>query len=476
MLHGYQRYCVDFIREHPSCALLLDMGLGKTVTTLTAISRLVFEDLEVTKVLVVAPLRVARDTWPAEIAKWPHLKNLSYSLVLGSREERDAALRRNTVLYIINRENIPYLVERYKSMRRKWDFDMVVIDELSSFKSPQAKRFKALRSVRPLTKRWVGLTGTPAPNGLLDLWAEIYILDGGERLGRFISRYREEYFRPGAYNPQTNIVYRYDILPGAEEKIYRKISDMTVSMTAKDYLKMPDLVSVKRAVRMDGRERAMYEKLKSDMVLTLDGGGGDIDAMTSASLSNKLLQMANGRVYDEDGEARFIHRRKAEALTDLVEEANGQTVLVAYWFRHDLAAIMEAMEAAGYEAREIRESRDVADWNAGKIPVGLIHPASAGHGLNLQAGGHILVWYGMTWSLELYQQTNARLYRQGQTHVVTIHHIVCEDTIDVRVLAALESKHVTQDRLIGAVRAELGAEDAKTGVPGRAGTVYSEGG
>lgn len=452
-LHDYQKYCVDFICGHPSCALFLDMGLGKTVTTLTAIKKL-HDEGEIRKVLVVAPLRVARDTWPAEVEKWEHLEGVTYSTVVGTKPERLKALEKEALVYFINRENVEFLVMIYREQKKRWDFDMVVIDELSSFKSAQAKRFKALRSIRPFVKRWVGLTGTPASNGLLDLWAEMYLLDGGERLGRFISRYRQEYFRPSQFNPQTGIVYKYAALPGAEEQIYKRIDDITVSMKARDFLKMPSLVMADRTVEMSAGERVKYDTLKRDMVLKLDGG--DVDAKNAASLAGKLLQIANGRVYDENHEVAAIHDRKLEALEDLVEEANGHPVLVCYWFRHDLSAIMEVSKKWTAQAREIRSSEDIKDWNAGKILLGLIHPASAGHGLNLQAGGHIMAWYGLTWSLELYQQANARLYRQGQEHVVTIHHIICKGTIDEQVIRALMEKDATQERLIAAVKAELG--------------------
>ena len=454
-LHKYQEYCVDFICRHPSCALFLDMGLGKTVTTLTAVKKL-HDEGEVRKVLVIAPLRVARDTWPAEAEKWDWLEGVTYSTVVGSKKERLEAVKKDALVYFVNRENVEFLVKLYHEEKKRWDFDMVVIDELSSFKSPQAKRFRALRSVRPLVKRWVGLTGTPASNGLLDLWAEMYLLDGGERLGKFVSKYRDAYFRPSQFNPQTGIVYKYVPLPGAEEAIYKRISDITVSMKARNFLKMPSLVMADRMVEMSAGEKAKYDKLKRDLVLKLDGG--DVDAKNAASLAGKLLQIANGMVYDENHEAAPIHGRKLEALEDLVEEANGHPVLVCYWFRHDLSAIMAASAKWGVQARELRSSGDIKDWNDGKILLGLIHPASAGHGLNLQAGGHIMAWYGLTWSLELYQQANARLYRQGQEHVVTIHHIICKGTIDEQVIRALKEKDATQERLIAAVKAELGGK------------------
>jgi len=409
--------------------------------------------LSVSKVLVIAPLRVARDTWPAEIRKWDHLRDLDVSVIVGDAKTRTAAINRPAMVYIINRENTKWLVEYYEKNGRRWDFDCVVIDELSSFKNHQSQRFKWLRKIRPYVKRWIGLTGTPTSNGLMDLWAEIGILDGGERLGRFIGRYREAYFRPGAMNPHTGIVYQYTIRPGAEEQIYRKISDITISMKALDYLKMPEYVSVIHEVQMNPAERDIYDRMKNDLIIPLEDG--DIDAVNAASLSNKLLQMSNGAVYDENQSVRLIHQRKLEMLEDLIEAANGQPVLVAYWFRHDKARIQEYLKSIGCETREIKESKDIQDWNAGKIPVALIHPASAGHGLNIQDGGHILIWFGLTWSLELYMQANARLWRQGQKSTVTIHHIITKGTVDEDVMAALEAKDVTQEKLIAAVKARL---------------------
>ena len=409
--------------------------------------------LSVSKVLVIAPLRVARDTWPAEIRKWDHLKDLDVSVIVGDAKTRTAAINRPAMVYIINRENTKWLVEYYEKNGRRWDFDCVVIDELSSFKNHQSQRFKWLRKIRPYVKRWIGLTGTPTSNGLMDLWAEIGILDGGERLGRFIGRYREAYFRPGAMNPHTGIVYQYALRAGAEEQIYRKISDITISMKALDYLQMPECISVSHEVEMSPAERDIYDKMKNDLIIPLEDG--DIDAVNAASLSNKLLQMSNGAVYDENGNVRLIHQRKLEMLEDLIEAANGQPVLVAYWFRHDKARIHGYLKSIGYEPREIKESKDIQDWNSGKIPVALIHPASAGHGLNIQDGGHILIWFGLTWSLELYMQANARLWRQGQKSTVTIHHIVTKGTVDEDVMAVLEAKDVTQEKLIAAVKARL---------------------
>ena len=451
--HAYQRYCIDYIKTHPISVLFLDMGLGKTVTTLTALRDMMLDDMSVSKVLVIAPLRVARDTWPAEVEKWDHLHDLDVSVMVGNVKERTAALNHRAMIYVINRENVQWLVGYYEKNGLRWDFDCVVIDELSSFKNHKSLRFKWLRKIRPFVRRWIGLTGTPTSNGLMDLWAEIGIMDGGERLGRFIGRYRDAYFKAGSMNPQTGVVFSYVPRKGAEEQIYERISDITISMRALDYLDMPECVYVNHEVQMSDPERKLYDQLKNDLIIHLEDG--DIDARNAAALSNKLLQMSNGAVYDEYNETRVIHNRKLEMLDDLIEQANGQPVLIAYWFRHDRTRIVEHLLAQGYEPRDIRESDDIKDWNAGKIDVALIHPASAGHGLNIQEGGHILIWFGLTWSLELYQQTNARLWRQGQKSTVTIHHIVTRGTMDERVLAALEAKDVTQEKLIAAVKAQF---------------------
>ena len=414
------------------------------------------DELQVSRVLVIAPLRVARDTWPAEIEKWDHLRDLEVSVIVGDQKKRVAAINANALVYVINRENVKFLVDYFEKNGQRWPYDMVVIDELSSFKNYQSQRFKWLRKVRPFVRRWIGLTGTPTSNGLMDLWAEIGILDGGERLGRFIGRFREAYFKPGSMNPSTGVVFSYVPRPGAEEQIYSRISDITISMKALDYLDMPECIYVDHEVEMSAPERKLYDQLRTDLIIPTEDG--DIDAANAASLSNKLLQMANGAVYDENKEARFIHERKLEMLEDLIESANGQPVLVAYWFKHDHSRILTHLAKAGYslaEVRDLKESKDIKDWNEGKIPIALIHPASAGHGLNIQAGGHILIWFGLTWSLELYQQTNARFWRQGQQETVTIHHIVAKDTVDEDVLAALASKDVTQEKLIAAVKARL---------------------
>lgn len=441
--HEYQSYATEFILSHPISAVFLEMGLGKSVITLSAIFDLCLDSFLVCKVLVIAPLRVARDTWPAEIKKWDHLKELSYSVAVGTEKERIDALKKQSTLYIINRENVDWLVHKSGI---PFHFDMVVIDELSSFKSYGAKRFKSLLKVRPSVKRIVGLTGTPSSNGLMDLWAEFRILDLGQRLGRYISHYRNTYFKPDKRNAQ--IVFSYKPLQGAEEEIYKQISDITISMKSTDYLKMPEYVSNEVFVTLSDKEWKVYSEFKEEMVANL--GDEEIDAVNAAVLSGKLLQMANGAVYDSENKAHVIHEKKLDALEDLIEGANGKPVLVAYWYKHDLERIKDR-----FPVRQIQSSKDIEDWNDGKIPIAVIHPASAGHGLNLQSGGSTLIWFGLTWSLELYQQTNARLYRQGQKDTVIVHHIITKNTIDEDVLLALSRKEKTQDALIDAVKANL---------------------
>ena len=441
--HDYQQYAIDFIKNNEVAAVLLDMGLGKTSITLTAVNDLIFDSFEVSKVLVIAPFRVARDTWPAEIKKWDHLKHLRYSVAVGSESERLAALRKEADIYIINRENVDWLVNKSKV---PFNFDMVVIDELSSFKSHQSKRFKSLLKVRPFIKRIVGLTGTPSSNGLMDLWAQFRILDMGKRLGRYITHYRSAYFLPDKRSADR--IFTYKPADGAEQMIYDRISDITISMKSADYLKLPECIINEVPVFMDTKEKAIYETFKEDMVAKIKDE--EIDAANAAVLSGKLLQMANGCIYDEDKKAIKIHDRKLDALEDLIESANGKPLLVAYWFQHDLARIKER-----FPVREIKTSKDIEDWNKGKIPLAVIHPASAGHGLNLQTGGSTLVWFGLTWSLELYQQCNARLHRQGQTDTVVIHHIIAKGTIDEDVMAALQRKEKIQNALINAVKAKL---------------------
>ena len=442
--HDYQKYAIDYIEAHPVAAVLLDMGLGKTVISLTAVFDLLFDSFLVHRVLVIAPLRVARDTWPAEIQKWKHLSGLTYAVAVGTARERKAALLQSSDVTIVNRENLGWLID---SSGVPFDYDMVIVDELSSFKNHRSKRFKALMKVRPSIKRIVGLTGTPSSNGLMDLWAEFQLLDQGKRLGRFISQYRLNYFVPDKRNGE--IVYSYKPLPGAEDAIYQRISDITISMKSTDHLKMPELISTEYEVQLSEEERKRYEELKSDLVLQLHGD--EITAANAAALTGKLAQLSNGAVYSDDGKIIEFHDRKLDALEDIIEAANGKPLLVAYWFRHDLERIRKR-----FDVREIKSSEDIKDWNAGKIPVAVVHPASAGHGLNLQSGGSTLVWFGLTWSLELYQQTNARLWRQGQaSSTVVIQHIVTADTIDGQILNALRRKDKTQAALINAVKAVM---------------------
>ena len=442
--HNYQAYAIDYIETHPIAAVLLDMGLGKTVISLTAIADLLFDSFEAHRILVVAPLRVARDTWPAEIAKWEHLQHLTFAVCVGTPKERRAALISGADITIINRENLGWLID---SSGFNFDYDMVIIDELSSFKNHKSKRFQSLMKVRPKVKRIIGLTGTPSSNGLMDLWAEFKLLDLGERLGRFITHYRNNYFIPDKRNGE--IIYSYKPMPYAEDAIYRRISDITISMKSTDHLQMPELITSQYEVQLSEEETQRYEELKADFILALPEG--EVTAANAASLTGKLSQLANGAIYDDDGNIIEFHDRKLDALEDLIEAANGKPLLVAYWFKHDLSRIKKR-----FDVREIKSSKDITDWNAGKIPVAVIHPASAGHGLNLQAGGSTLIWFGLTWSLELYQQTNARLWRQGQTSgTVVIEHIITKGTIDERILKALSLKEVTQNALIDAVKANL---------------------
>lgn len=440
--HNYQAYSTDFIINHKAAGLFLEQGLGKTVITLTAIWILLYDYFDATKVLVIAPLRVARDTWSRECEKWEHLRGLTISKVLGSEKERKMALYQKADIYVINRENVEWLIKN-----KDWDFDTVIIDELSSFKSPSSKRFRALKKVRHKIKRIVGLTGTPAPNGLLDIWSQIYLLDGGERLGRTYSGYRSRYFHPQKY-VNGGIPTDYQINEDAEEKIYEKISDICISMKALEYLKMPECIFNKVPIELDEKEMKLYRQLERDLLLPLDDS--EVDAVNAAVLSNKLLQMAGGAVYDEFGDVKNIHDKKLDALEDLIEAANGKPVLVYYGFKHERDRIKNR-----FDVGEINTSEDIAKWNRGEMQIALCHPASTGHGLNLQDGGCKIIWFSMTWSLELYQQANARLWRQGQKQTVVIHHIIAKNTIDERVMVALENKDTSQAALIEAVRAQI---------------------
>ncbi|MCJ7461543.1 SNF2-related protein [Streptococcus suis] len=453
-LHNYQVVAKDFIIAHPYAAVILDMGMGKTATTLSAVNELMFDRFEVTKVLVIAPLRVANTVWSDEIEQWAELRHLRYSKIVGTPKQRKVALQKDADIYIVNRENLPWLVDQC-SPYFKWD--MVVIDELSSFKSWQSKRFKAFMAMRPYMKRIVGLTGTPSSNGLMDLFAEFKVIDGGERLGRFIGEFRSRYFEEGRRN--GNIVYEYIPMDYAECQIQDKISDITISMKALDYLDMPELISTKKLVRMSEKEKEKYSQFKKEYVLSeLDGL--EVTAANAASLTNKLVQLSNGAVYSDNYTVVPLHKQKLDALEDILESANGEPVLVAYWFKHDLARIIGRLEKLKVKSRVLKTEEDIREWNKGNVPVGLLHPAGAGHGLNLQKGGHHLVWFGLTWSLELYQQTNARLWRQGQeSETVVIQHIVTEGTIDEEILKALENKDAQQERLIAAVKAQVGGAD-----------------
>lgn len=451
VLHDYQEVTKDFIIRTPYAAVILDMGMGKTATTLSAINELMFDRYEVHKVLVIAPLRVANTVWSDEIEQWAELRHLRYSKIVGTPKQRKTALEEDADIYIVNRENLPWLVEQCVPYF-KWD--MVVIDELSSFKSWQSKRFKALMAMRPYMKRVVGLTGTPSSNGLMDLFAEFKVIDGGERLGRFIGEYRSRYFREGRRN--GNVVYEYIPMDYAESQIYDKIDDITISMKAMDYLEMPELISTKRVVKMTDKEKERYGQFKKEYVLS-ELEGVEVTAANAASLSNKLVQMSNGAVYSDDYDVVKIHDQKLDALEDIIEAANGEPVLIAYWFKHDLSRIQERLEKLKLKSTVLKNEDDIREWNKRNIKVGLLHPASAGHGLNLQKGGHHMVWFGLTWSLELYQQTNARLWRQGQqAETVVIQHIVTEDTIDEEILKALENKDAQQLRMIEAVKAQVG--------------------
>lgn len=445
--HEYQKYAINFIESHETAAVFLDCGLGKTSITLTALNDLLFDSFEISHILVIAPLRVARYTWPQEIEKWEHLKNLRYSVAVGAEKERLAALQVPANIYIINRENVAWLVKK-----TDFTYDTIVIDELSSFKSWSSQRFKALMKVRPLAKRAIGLTGTPSGNGLMDLFAEFKVLDMGQRLGKYITRYRQAYFMPDKRNGQ--VVFSYIPQPGAEEQIYEKISDITISMRAADHLPMPELIESEYTVKMDKAEREVYAEMCDQLALRLKND--EVTAANAGVLSGKLCQMANGAVYTDGGGILRIHDRKLDALEDIIESMNGKPLLVAYWFKHDLERIVERLHEIHVPCVRLDTDQAISRWNSGEIPVALIHPASAGHGLNLQSGGSTLVWFGITWSLELYQQTVARLYRQGQTaKTVVVQHIVTQGTIDSRILRALKQKDKTQAALIDAVKAEV---------------------
>lgn len=446
--HTYQRFAIERVLELPAVGLFLDTGLGKTAITLSAVSDLMYDYFDVSKVLVIAPLQVARDVWHREAEKWDHTRHLRLVKVLGSNKQRLEALKTPADIYLINRENVSWLVNLYG---RQWPFDMVVVDELSSFRTPKSQRFRALRKVRPLIKRIVGLTATPAPNGLINLWAQIYLLDMGERLGRTFTGFRERYFYPAKWDYQNGRVYKWEPKPGAEEAIFARLADICVSMKAEDWLELPERIDRVVPVGLPASAREQYERLERKLILRYTDGAGDVVAGTRSVLKNKLLQLSNGAVYDENGNVREIHNAKLEALESVIESANGRPVLVFYTYKHDRDRIRRAFPYA----RELKTSKDFEDWNAGRIPLLLAHPASTGHGLNLQAGGNIIVWFGLTWDLELYQQANARLHRQGQTQKVIVHHLVAEGTVDEDVMQALQEKADGQEAFLRAVKARI---------------------
>lgn len=444
--HDYQKRMIDLVIKKPRLGLFLSMGMGKTVITMTAIQELMYDRFQVSRVLVIAPKRVAEDTWTREHAKWDHLKDLRISKVLGNARQRIRALEAEADVYVTGRDNVIWLIKYYQHLRR-WPFDMIVIDELSSFKNPQAKRFRALRKVMPLVDRVVGLTGTPSPNGLMDLWAEIYLLDQGERLGNTLGAYREKYFRPGARNGY--VVYKWEPFRNAQREIEDKINDICISMSAADYLKLPRRIDNVIPVRLSPEEAEAYKRMERDQLLRIEGD--DITALNAAAVMTKLLQIANGSVYTTEGKTVKIHEAKLEALAEIVDTTDSP-VLVFYSYKHDLATIRSRIKGA----RVLETEEDIADWNGGKVRVLLAHPASVGYGLNLQDGGHVIVWYGLTWSLELYQQANARLYRQGQEKPVIIHHLIALGTVDEDVMAALRNKNTDQAALLAALKERRG--------------------
>lgn len=446
--HKYQQIAIDKIEELPRCGLFLDMGLGKTVITLTAIEDLMYNRFEISKVLVIAPLRVAEDTWSRECEKWNHLKNLRIVKVLGSPQQRRLALSQEADVYIINRENVVWLTDELSGIGNEWFFDMVVVDELSSFKSPKAQRFKALKKYITRSSRVVGLTGTPAPNGLIDLWSQMYLIDSGERLGKTVTGYRERYFTPNQRNQTT--IFNYKLKDNAEQAIMNKISDICISMKAEDWLDMPERIDSVIQVKMNSDEKAAYEKFEKDCYMQFVEG--EVTAATAATLTNKLLQYSNGAMYLPDGSYAKTSDSKLDKLEEIIDTAGGKPILCFYSFRHDLERIKQRIKFA----RKLESSADIDAWNKGELQLLLAHPAGAGHGLNLQAGGNIIVWFGLTWSLELYQQANARLYRQGQENAVIIHHLVTEDTCDERVLQSLQGKADVQEDLLNALQVKYG--------------------
>ncbi|MBR4538452.1 MAG: DEAD/DEAH box helicase [Clostridia bacterium] len=450
-LHNYQQFCVEFLEQHSQCALFLDCGLGKTIITLTAIQHLMYDSFDVHRVLIIAPLRVARDTWIAELSKWRHLRNLKMQCIIGSEMDRIRALGKQADVYVINRENTEWLVKHFAG--RQMPFDMLVLDELSSFKNYRSKRFLALKKIISQFTRVVGLTGTPAPNSLEELWPQVFLLDKGVRLGRTMRTYLDLYFT----TPNSWLPYKHELKEGAEDAIYRKLSDICVSMKATDHLQMPDKIENIVELTLSTKEMKLYKQMERDMLLPY--ADGDILAINAAVLANKLLQLANGACYDEYHNVRHIHDRKLDALEDLIEAANGKPVLVMYSYQHDLDRIQERFGVYGPDCpngvRRLISEQDMTDWCEGQIPIAATQPASTGHGLNLQSGGSTIIWFGLTWSLELYEQANARLWRQGQRNTVVIHHLVVKGTMDERAMKALHDKAAGQDALLAAVKAEI---------------------
>lgn len=451
-LHKYQKVCVEHIITHPFCGVFLDMGLGKTISTLTAIEELKYDYCEIDTVLVIAPKRVAETVWEEEAKNWDHTKHLTFSKIIGTEKQRLAALKVKADVHIISRDNVAWLCSLYAA---RLPYDMLVIDELSSFKAHQTQRFKSLRLARPWFKRVVGLTGTPAPNGLINLWSQMYLIDRGQRLEKTITAYRSRYFRPGASNGY--VVYSYNLLSDSEKLIQEKIKDICISMRAEDYLEMPERIDNFVRVKMPDKLMDTYKKFEEENIITLanevEQGATTVNAVNAAALSNKLLQFANGAMYDENKNVVPIHDLKLEALKEIIEAADGKPVLVAWTYQFDRDRIKSYFR--NMAPRELKTAQDINDWNAGKVQLMLAHPASAGHGINLQAGGNIIVWYGLTWSLELYQQFNARLYRQGQKQRTIIHHIVTSGTHDEDVVRALKSKDKTQNSLMNSIKAKL---------------------
>ena len=449
--HAYQQHCINKILEIKKLGLFLDMGLGKTITTLTAVKELKYNRFLVRKVLVIAPKKVAEGTWTKEKDKWDHTKMLRVSPVLGSQAKRIRALNTPADLYIINRENVCWLVDYY---RNAWPFDMVVVDESSSFKSHSAKRFKALASVGNHIDRMVELTGTPSPNGLEDLWSQVFLLDGGDRLGKRYSHFRERYFQPDKRGAD-GMVYSYEAKPGTERAILDKISDVCISMKAEDYLQLPDVTYHEIPVKLDAKSEKAYYELERKMVLQLPEDEEEISVTSAAALSNKLLQLANGAIYDEDRQVHEVHKCKIEAFLELIESLQGKPVLVFYNYQHDRQRLLEALAGTKLRVRELKTTQDEDDWNARKIDVLLTHPASSAYGLNLQHGGNHVIWFGLTWNYELYSQANKRLHRQGQTEKVIIHHLVSAGTRDEDVMQALQHKDDMQNWVMESLKARI---------------------